>query len=178
MSKTLVRTDKWRLKPTTQQRELLEQTVCEYRRLVKALIGVVYTHWSVIGASKTPQKEVETLIHQTSSNPSPKYKYFGRSFHKFPSYYRRAAINNVIGQVSSFVTRYYDWQSGIRKRRDAKPPKLTSDTGVYPQLYQGQCVRFCEDVAEIKVFTGTDWVWAKVLIQGRGNRHLVTTNER
>lgn len=178
MSKTLVRTDKWRLKPTNGQRQLLEQTVSEYRRLVKVLIGVVYTHWSVIGASKTPQQEVEKLIHQTGSNPNPKYKYFGRAFHKFPSYYRRAAINNAIGQVSSFVTRYYDWQSGIRKQRDAKPPKLTSDTNVYPQLYQGQCVRFYENHVEIKVFTGTDWLWIKISIQVRGNRHLVTTNER
>jgi hypothetical protein len=69
---------------------------------------------------------VEKLIHKTSVNSNPKHKYFEKvvknhpSFRKFPSYLRRAAIADAIGIVSSFQTRYRDWQSGIRRRRDVE----------------------------------------------------------
>lgn len=48
----LIRTDKWQLHPTTEQRQQLELTVQEYRRFVRALIGVVYTHWVKIAAAQ------------------------------------------------------------------------------------------------------------------------------
>jgi len=86
-------------------------------------IAVVNTHWTMIANAKSRCSVVEKLIHQTSKNPNPKYSYFGKRFYKFPSYLRRAAIEFAIGQVSSFLTRYQKWQSGIRNRRDAKPPK-------------------------------------------------------
>ncbi|MEP1077244.1 hypothetical protein NDI52_17730 [Leptolyngbya sp. PL-A3] len=64
-----------------------------------------------------------------------------RVFHKFPSYYRRGAIAFAVGQVSSFVSRYREWQSGIRSKRDAKPPTLNANAGCYPVLYKGQCYK-------------------------------------
>ncbi|MDX2097250.1 MAG: hypothetical protein SFW36_05690, partial [Leptolyngbyaceae cyanobacterium bins.59] len=57
---------------------------------------------------------VERLIHATAHRPTVKYPGIDQTFHKFPSYYRRAAIAFAVGQVSSFVTRYQEWQSGIR----------------------------------------------------------------
>jgi putative transposase len=176
-----VRTDKWRLHPDVRTNSLLLTTVKEYRRLVRALIGVVYTHWVDIAKSKDTIASVESLIHSTKKRPDIKYKYFGRAFYKFPSYLRRAAIHNAVGQVSSFVTRYDLWQRGIRCRKDAKPPRLTADTGVYPSLYQGQCILFAEDfkAAQIKVFSGTDWIWTEPIpISGHRQRHLVPSNER
>lgn len=176
-----VRTDKWRLHPDARTKSLLLSTVREYRRLIRALIGVVYTHWVDIAESKDTIAVVESLIHSTKKRPTIKYKYFSRAFYKFPSYLRRAAIHNAVGQVSSFVTRYDLWQRGIRTRRDAKPPRLTADTGVYPSLYQGQCILFGEEfkTAQIKVFTGTDWVWTNPIpITGHRQRHLVPGNER
>jgi len=176
-----VRTDKWKLHPDARTKSLLLTTVKEYRRLVRALIGVVYTHWVDVAESKDTIAAVESLIHPTKKRPDVKYKYFSRAFYKFPSYLRRAAIHHAVGQVSSFVTRYSLWQRGIRTRSDAKPPRLTSDTGVYPSLYQGQCILFEEDFkrARIKVFTGTDWIWTKPIpITGHRQRHLVPDNER
>lgn len=178
----IIRTDKWHLVTTPDQKVLLQKTVTEFRRLVRALVGVIYVHYPEL-AKLTSEEQipaVERLIHQTAANPDPKYYYFNRSFHKFPSYYRRGAIQFALGQVSSFVTRYNEWQGGIRKRRDAKPPRLTADTSCYPPLYQGQCIKFTEDYqfAEIKVFTGSDWVWVKFQVSGHRKRHLVDSNKR
>ena len=182
MIKPTIRADKWAIIATSEQKKLLEQTVCEFRSLVKCLVGVVYTHWSKIGSldAKVQIRCVEKLIHTTAQNPSPKYKYFNRRFYKFPSYYRRGAIQFAIGQVSSFVTRYREWQSGARKSRNSLPPKLTSDCGTHPPLYKGQCVKFANDLcsASIKVFSGSDWVWIKVGVTGHRERHLNPQNQR
>jgi putative transposase len=49
MVRPSVRTDKWQIVATRQQKELLQNTVSEFRRLVRCLVGVVNTHWSTIG---------------------------------------------------------------------------------------------------------------------------------
>jgi IS605 OrfB family transposase len=177
-----IRTDKWQITATREQKELLQNTVSEFRYLVRGLVGVIYTHWLTIGKldAKAQIPAVERLIHATAKNPDIKYKYFGSRFHKFPSYYRRGAIQFAVGQVSSFVTRYREWQSGKRARKTALPPKLNADCGTYPPLYKGQCIRFTEDnnSAAIKVFTGTDWVWTTIVVAGHRQRHLNPNNKR
>ena len=87
MIKPTIRTDKWQIVATPQQRELLEKTVCEFRCLVRVLVGVVYAHWSSIGQldSQSQIPAVERLIHATNKNPHPKYQYFNQRFYKFPS---------------------------------------------------------------------------------------------
>jgi IS605 OrfB family transposase len=120
---------------------------------------------------------VERLMHPTAENPVVKYPQVAKAFYKFPSYYRRAAIAFAYGQVSSFMTRYREWQGGIRSKRDAKPPRLNPDTGCYPSLYKGQCYKLQgTDSIEIKVFTGSDWVWIKMPITSVRERHKVTGN--
>ena len=182
MVKQNIRSDKWKIVATRQQKEVLQKTVSEFRCLVRCLVGVVYTHWSAIGKldAKSQIPAVEKLIHVTAKNPNPKYQYFNRRFYKFPSYYRRGAIQFAVGQVSSFVTRYREWQSGIRKRKDTRPPKLNADCGTYPPLYKGQCIQLSQDnkSAAIKIFTGRDWVWTTVGITGHRKRHLNPNNVR
>ena len=178
--KLIIRTDKWSLNPSPKQRLLLRQTVKVYRRLCRYLVSVVFTHWADLGglSSQKVIPAVERLIHQTAQNPNATYSCIDRVFHKFPSYYRRAAIAFAVGQVSSFVTRYQEWQSGTRKRRDAKPPTLNPDAGCYPVLYKGQCYKLHGlNCVEIKVFTGTDWVWTTVKISGLRERHRVDSNK-
>ena len=182
MVKQNIRTDKWQLIATPHQKMLLKKTVCEFRCLVRSLVGVIYTHWKTIGQLDASAQipAVEKLIHKTAKNPQPKYQYFGKRFHKLPSYYRRGAIQFAIGQVSSFVTRYRSWQSGIRSKKDALPPKLNPECGTYPPLYKGQCIKISDDFsqAEIKVFTGSDWLWITVRITGHRQRHLNPDNKR
>ncbi len=176
----IIRTDKWNLNPSAEQRLLFAQTVKVYRRLCRHLVGIIFTHWSELGGLSSQQviPAVERLIHQTAQNPNPRYSSIDRVFHKFPSYYRRAAIAFAVGQVSSFVTRYQEWQSGIRYPSDAKPPTLNSDTGCYPVLYKGQCYKLHGfNSLEIKVFTGSDWIWTNVQISGLRERHTVDDNK-
>jgi putative transposase len=179
-SKT-IRTDKWRLAPTLEQKQYLLNTVEEYRRLSRFLVTVVCVHWKELGglSSDNVVPAIEKLVHQTAQNPSPKYPTIDRAFHKFPSYLRRAAIMFAVGQVSSYMTRYWDWQSGqSRNRRDAKPPTLNSDAGCYPALYKGQCFKLHGfEQVEIKVFTGTDWIWITLPIASVRERHKVSTNK-
>lgn len=99
--------------PTIQQKNYLLNPVKEYRRLSRFLVTVVFTHWDKLGnlSNDNIVPAVEKLVHQTASNPHPKYPQITLAFHKFPSYLRRAAIMFAVGQVSSCWTRYCDWQS-------------------------------------------------------------------
>ncbi|MEO1402801.1 MAG: IS200/IS605 family accessory protein TnpB-related protein [Cyanobacteria bacterium J06635_1] len=175
MAKEIVRTDKWHLQPSADVRLHLEATVDEYRAFCKALSYVIMGHWSELSKAKSFCAAVERLIHRTAKHPYPKYSYFGKRFYKFPSYLRRAAIEFVKGQVSSYLTRYREWQSGIRKRRDAKPPRFNPEAGCYPALYKGQLVKFDLElrVAQLKVWNGADWVWVSTEINSKRHRHKV-----
>ncbi|MEN9210056.1 MAG: transposase [Thermostichus sp. DG02_2_bins_29] len=170
----IIRTDKWGLNPLPEVKLHLLETVDEYRAYCKALSYLVMGHWPNLVAAPSFCAAVEKLIHPTSKNSSPRYRYFQTRFYKFPSYLRRAAIEFVKGQVSSYLTRYRDWQAGIRNRRDAKPPVFNVGAGCYPALYKGQLVKFDDDllVASIKVWNGSDWVWAEVPIASKRKRHL------
>ncbi len=176
-----IRTDKWQLAPNGEQKQYMLNTVREYRRLCRFLVSVICTHWVELGAlsSENLVPAVEKLVHGTAKNPNPKYPQIDRAFHKFPSYLRRAAIRFAAGQVSSYMTRYRDWQSGMsRNRTDAKPPILNSDAGCYPSLYKGQCFKLHGfDAVELKVFTGSDWIWTTVPIVCLGERHQVANNQ-
>lgn len=178
----IIRTDKWALNPTSEQRHLLGETVNVYRRVCRYLVGIVFTHWPELGGLSSDEQipAMERLMHATAKRPFVKYPQINRVFHKFPSYYRRAAISFAIGQVSSYLTRYRDWQSGLsRKRREAKPPTLNANAGCYPALYKGQCYKLQGyDAVEIKVFTGSDWIWTTVHISGLRERHEVPGNKR
>jgi putative transposase len=177
MIHSIVRTDRWFLKPSCQTTEHLAATLAHYRAFCKALTFVVYGHAREIKTAKSQCAVVERLIHKTKSNPNPKYEYFGKRFYKFPSYLRRAAIEFVCGQVSSFITRYQEWQSGIRKKRTAKPPRLNPEAGCYPALYRGQCILFGDGVetAQIKVWNGSDWIWSEpITIHTKRDRHLLS----
>jgi IS605 OrfB family transposase len=177
---SIIRTDRWTLNPTASQRVLLSQTVEVYRRVCRHLMGILFTHWPSLAELSSPKRvlAVEKLIHQTAKNPNPKYQQFDQTFYKFPSYYRRAAIVFAAGQVSSYMTRYQEWQSGTRQRRDAKPPVLNPDSGCYPTLYKGGCYKLHGyDRIEIKVFNGTDWVWTTVGITSLRERHTVDSNK-
>lgn len=174
----IIRTDKWRLSPTKYQLLVLEDTVAIYRDIVRRLISIVNLHWKEIAACEAKQRYVEQLFHATKDNPDPKFSKFfglGTKLYKFPSYLRRAAINDAIGHVSSFHTRYHDWQGGIRKRRTTLPPRLNTSCGVYPDLYKNQCIKIAADYqsVEIKVYKNNDWVWESVTISCLARRHVI-----
>jgi len=175
----VIRTDRWSLVADQVQRKMVQETIALYRAYARALIGVLWVHQKEIITAASPNTAVEHLIHATAHNPNPKYSYFDRIFPKFPSYLRRAAIVAALGQVSSFSTRYDQWQGGTRKRRDALPPRRTGDNTLNPPLYRGQCIRFDEHYqkAEIKVWSGTDWIWTTLKIAAKRHRHEAPQNK-
>lgn len=165
-----IRTDVWQLVMTQEQRKLALLTVAEYRHFLKPLVFISYWNWGNLSQlnSKERVNTLELLIHKTVDNPNPKYYWYFQkaignhpSFRKFPSYLRRAAIQNVLGIVSSFVTRWDAWKRGERKHRYDKPPRLTAMCNSYPVLYKGQQVKYHSNFAsvELKIWNGTDWVW-------------------
>lgn len=117
------------------QREALGETLALYRRLVRDLMTVVFTHWPLVGPieGKVVVPVIEQLIHPTSKRPDVRYRYFARGYHKFPSYLRRVANNDAVGQVRSFMSRYGDWLDGQRHHLNARPPKLTASTNTFSQ---------------------------------------------
>ena len=177
MVKSIIRTDKWILKPSHEAKIYLQATVDEYRAFCKALSYVILGHWTKLQNVNSKCAAIEKLIHQTKKNPNPKHSYFKRRFYKFPSYLRRAAIEFTWGQVSSYLSRYKEWQSGNRKRKEARPrpPIFNSNANCYPALYKGNLIKFNSDlsVANIKVWNGFDWVWSEIKIRSKRHRHLI-----
>ena len=180
MNQSIVRTDRWMLNPSEEAARYLELTTQEFQAFCKALAYVVKAHWSKIFTATSQCSAVERLIHATSANLNPKYSYFDRRFYKFPSYLRRAAIEFVCGQVSSFYSRYWQWQGGNRKHRAANPPGFNISAGCYPALYKGQLIKFHDNQnnAEIKVWNGSDWIWTIVPIVSKRGRHTVDSNKQ
>ncbi len=188
-SQELIRTDVWDLVTTPNQKQQMVLTIAEYRKYLKPLVILINAQWLNLAtlSAKDRVNAVEKMIHATADNPNPKHAYFSKvvnkhpSFRKFPSYLRRAAIADAIGVVSSFQTRYRDWQSGTRNRRDAKPPRLTAMCNTYPALYKGQQIRYNSNyqTIDLKVWNGSDWVWLNgIKVKRHGlNRHLVVRNE-
>jgi IS605 OrfB family transposase len=187
--KETVRTDVWQLGTTPTQKEQMLLTVQEYRAYLRPLVLLINAQWTQLCSLSANERVnmVEKMIHATAKNPTPKHYYYHQvaqkrpSFRKFPSYLRRAAIADAIGIVSSFQTRYRDWQSGIRSSRTAKPPTLTAISHTYPALYKGQQVLYIDNYARVslKVWNGSDWVWtSEIPVKTYGlNRHLTPGNE-
>lgn len=187
---SFIRTDVWEVSLSRQQRNLAASTVEEYRYFLKPLVLITYGNWDAISRASAKERvnALEKLIHQTADNPSPKYGWYLKkaldnhpSFRKFPSYLRRAAIQDALGIVSSFVTRWEDWKQGNRRHRQDKPPKLTAMCNSYPALYRGQQIRYNAqfNAVDLKVWSGTDWVWLEcipVCSFGK-SRHLVEGNK-
>jgi IS605 OrfB family transposase len=185
-----IRTDVWMLSLTPNQRDLAALTVAQYRNFLKPIVLVAYWNRNTLSllSAKERVNTLERMIHKTAENPDPKYGWYFQkgianhpSFRKFPSYLRRAAIQDAVGIVSSFVTRWEMWKRGERKHRYDKPPKLTAMCNSYPALYKGQQIRYNANYnsVDLKVWSGSDWVWLEnVPVRKHGkNRHLVEGNQ-
>lgn len=177
MRKSIIRSDKWPLQPSSYQRQLMRLTVHEYRAFCYALSFIVLNNWPNLSKAVSFTAAVERLIHPTAKNPHPRHTYFARRFYKFPSYLRRAAIEFVKGQVSSYLSRYDSWLDGNRKNSHDKPPLFNPNAGCYPVLYRGHLVKFDENytVASLKLWDGKEWLWHDTPIKSTGKRHQYGT---
>ena len=154
------------------QRDYFNSTVSEYRAYCRALSYVVMGSWTAVNHKKVKSvcSTVERLIHKTKHNPNPRHRYFDKRFPRFPSYLRRAAIEFVVGQVSSYQTRYNEWLVSSKKKR-GKPPAFNPVAGCYPTLYKKEMFKIDEDYklgglckAQVKVFDSKQWVWTTIKV--------------
>lgn len=178
----ITRTEQWKLLSSSESRQDFCTTIALYQRYVRALSSVCFTHWKVLGrlSSKDAMTSLERLIHPTALRPLVKYPYFNKEFYKFPSYLRRGAIHDALGQVQSFLNRYDLWQTNAsRKTKHAKPP-VFGVSNTYPSLYKGQCIKYADDLrsAQIKVYKDNDWKWINVPIKRVGKRALDVTQKQ
>ena len=140
---------------------IFTDTVLVYRTAVDYLIKVVLSDWKVVSSESGSNAQmmcVESLIHATRMNPSPKYD-FDKNFYKMPSYIRRSAIADAIGKASSYHSNLKNWQKNPRGNQ----PKLTTCGYSYPTLYRDNAFKLTGDyTAEIKVYRNNTWNWLPV----------------
>lgn len=160
---------------------VLKNTLGIYRSVCGFLGNIIEAEWEDISSFGTQKEQltyVEHLIHRTKKNPEPKYPNFDQMFYKFPSYYRRSAINFVLGQVSSYHTRLKEYQeeryqavsNGTRFRK--KPPVLNVETNACPSLYRSQSFREDGSRIMIKAYIRNTWDWIEVSMPSRDKKCL------
>lgn len=169
----MIRTDKWLLQASPELQNHIQSTIEQYRGFCRALSVVILNNWPHLQQQKSFTVAVERLIHPTSKNPCVRHTYFQKHFYKFPSYLRRAAIEFVAGQVSSYLTRYGRWLDGERKNPTSKPPVFNVESGCYPAMYKGQMFKVLNDEqVELKLWNGKEWLWFSLDVKSKRERHL------
>jgi len=169
-----IRTHKRQLICSKADQCLMENTSRYYRRFVRHLIVLINNNWAILDGdiSNLAIKKIENLIVPTKHNPNPKYQHFNQYFYKFPSYLRRAAIMDAVGQVSSFRTRYDAWLD--EHKETDRPPRLNPECRSNPTLYKGNCYKkLSNDRVAIKLFDGVNWIWCEFNLRG-SNRYQGT----
>ncbi len=146
---------------------IFNDTVRVYREAVSFLIDVCVKEWAAISPINgilLRQQYVERLCHANKSNPNPKYG-FDKRFYKFPSHLLRAAINEAIGRVSSYMSNLANWKSSDPKTRGRKPgyPKAGF---AHPCLYRDNMYEESGTYgARIKVYVRNTWDWITVSLR-------------
>ena len=142
---------------------IFKETVAVYRRAADFLIGVCIDHWDAIvnQEGKNRLNYVESLTHKTKEHPTPLYD-FDKNFYKMPSYMRRAAINEAIGKVSSYMSNLTNWEKDHAGRRPS-PPKAGY---TFPSMYRTAMYKQTNDYeAQIKVYIRNTWNWLTVSLR-------------
>ena len=159
-----------------------KKTLSIFRAAVSMIGDIALKEWDSLAdlSSTDRMRAVENMIHTTSRNTA-KYPDFDKEFYKFPSYYRRSAINFVCGQIQSYKTRLEEYAerrykaiSNGKKFRE-KAPVLNLDTGVWPAMYQGAMYTLDLEDARIKLFIRNTWDWVRLNIPTRDLKNILKT---
>lgn len=139
---------------------IFKDTVVVYRDAVDYLIRVCLEKWEDISAyqGKLRLTYIESLIHTTKGNPSPAYD-FDTKFYKLPSYFRRGAINEAIGKVSSYKSNLSNWEENPVGRAPSAPKAGFVSPSMYRTVMYNQTGDY---TAQIKVYHRNTWDWLTV----------------
>ena len=137
----------------------LDTPISIYREALRFVIPIVNIQWDKLEEfdyTKQRMTHVENLIHSTKNN---KAQYdFDEEFSKFPTYLRRAVINNAIGIVSSYRSNLANWE----REPKGQVPQLSLTHHTYPAYYKKNMFRNFDPVSqtiELKVYKNNDWVY-------------------
>lgn len=137
----------------------LEDAIRVYREALRFTIPIVDAHWDDLKSFEYMKQRmtcIEKLIHSTNKNRA--LYNFDEEFSKFPSYLRRAVLNDAIGIVSSYRSNLANWEMEPK----GEVPKLSSNHYAYPAYYKNNLFRnfdpACQTI-ELKVFKNGDWVY-------------------
>lgn len=143
---------------------VLDDTSSAYRLAVNWYISLCLDVWeelSVIPGLNRQQSYVESITVPTKKHPVV-MRDFCAAFYKFPSYLRRAAINEAIGKVSSYKSNLANWEAASPSERN-KRPSIPKAGRTFPAMYKGNCyVRIDDYTAKIRVFIHNTWDWVTV----------------
>ena len=137
----------------------LENSITIYRSALRFIIPIVNTHWNELKKYKSTKQRMthtEKLIHSTKENKA--YYNFDEKFHKFPSYLRRAVINQALGIVSSYSSNLTNWEQNPK----GQIPQLSFNHYTYPAYYKENLFKNFDPIRqtiELKVFKNNDWVY-------------------
>lgn len=165
---------KVKINKTGFDKKAIRDTATLYRNAVTFFISLIEKEWSYISDSQiNVVRLVETLSHKTKNNPKPKYD-FDSYLYKFPTYLRRAAINEAYGLVASHYTRLDLYNKSNRKGID-KSPRLQYKHNSMPKFYvsSGGIFKWTgENTCKIKVFKNNDWVWITLQLRPSDVRYM------
>ena len=151
-------TSSYRMKLTGDSRAL-ENSIRVYRKALHFVIPIVNEQWTDLkrfNNTKQRMTYTEKLIHSTKNNQA-QYD-FDEKFTKFPTYLRRAVINDAIGIVSSYRSNLANWG----KEPKGQVPQLSLTHYTYPAYYKNNLFRKFDPVRqtiELKVYKNGDWVF-------------------
>lgn len=143
--------------------KVFQDTVSWYRNAVDFFIRVILSEEDFFLLKNQTERvnAVERLTVTSAKRPEVKYD-FGKDFYKFPAYYRRAAIAEALGCVSSYRSRVKNWEAEDAGTR-GKKPSLPKAGFTSPALYRKNCyIRETDYTASIKVWVNNTWDWVTV----------------
>jgi len=144
--------------------KVFADTTKKYREAVAFFVDVRIKEGAVFSELKSQfeqLRKMELLTNRTKENPDSKYD-FGERFYKFPSYYRRSAIAEALGKVSSYESNLANWE----KNRIGRKPSLPNVGYVYPALYRDSSyVRVNDLTARVKVWINNTWDWVTISLR-------------
>ena len=143
-------------------KKAFEATAQKYREAVDFFIDVALPLARILSCMRFQTAKVnliEYLTVKTKDNPDVPYD-FSEKFYKFPSYYRRAAISEALGKVSSYWSNLNNW---IESGRKGKMPGKPTAGYIYPALYKQQCYESTGLYsARVKVYIRNTWDWIDI----------------
>jgi len=110
--------------------------------------------------------EYQTVATRAHPHPDPAWN-FGERFPDLPWEYRRAVIKDCIGKARTYTTGHATWKASGKQRGQPGIPTPTNHPTLYAGTFSLQLdhADLRERFVRLRVFTGTEWVWANYPIQ-------------